>query len=345
MEKVLLLSMPYCALERPALGLSLLKARLAELHIACDIRYLTFPFAEFIGQQDYQWVNYELPYTAFAGDWSFTGALYGAQDEAEKAYIQEILRNTWRLNEADIERLLRVRALIPHFLDYCMAAIAWEEYRVVGFTSTFEQNIASLALAKRIKKAYPEIAIVFGGANWEADMGYELHRQFTFVDYVCSGESENSFPILVQRLLDREPLSSSEPIPGIVYREDGKSVSTGQAGLIRQMDDLPIPDFNDYFRDLSQCTVAASVVPMLLFETSRGCWWGAKSHCTFCGLNGGAMAFRSKSARRALDELGYLVDRMANRYRRGRRQYSRHEILQRFSSGARKLRPLANCFL
>jgi len=47
----------------------------------------------------------------------------------------------------------------------------------------------------------------------------------------------------------------------------------------------------------------------LLFETSRGCWWGAKSHCTFCGLNGGTMAFRSKSPRRALDELEQLVDR------------------------------------
>jgi ribosomal peptide maturation radical SAM protein 1 len=51
------------------------------------------------------------------------------------------------------------------------------------------------------------------------------------------------------------------------------------------------------------------VLPTLLLETSRGCWWGAKSHCTFCGLNGGTMAFRSKGSRRALDELEYLVDR------------------------------------
>ena len=34
----------------------------------------------------------------------------------------------------------------------------------------------------------------------------------------------------------------------------------------------------------------------LYFESSRGCWWGAKHHCTFCGLNGSTMAFRRKDA-------------------------------------------------
>ena len=58
MKKVLLLSMPMGALERPSLGLSLLKARLDELGVECDVRYLTFAFAEFIGQGNYQWMWY-----------------------------------------------------------------------------------------------------------------------------------------------------------------------------------------------------------------------------------------------------------------------------------------------
>jgi ribosomal peptide maturation radical SAM protein 1 len=44
----------------------------------------------------------------------------------------------------------------------------------------------------------------------------------------------------------------------------------------------------------------------LAVESSRGCWWGRKSHCTFCGLNGGTMAFRSKSAPRFAAELETL---------------------------------------
>ena len=299
------------ALERPALGLSLLKARLNETGFDCDVRYLTFAFAEFIGQGEYQWLCYELPYTAFAGDWSFTHALYGERPEAEQAYVQEVMRDAWHLTDSDIARVLQVRSKVPYFLNYCMDAIPWQDYSVVGFTSTFEQNIASLALAKRLKQTYPKISIVFGGANWEADMGHELHRQFPFVDYVCSGEAEESFPALVRRVFEKTPMNGKvAPIPGIVYRDRKKqSVFSGNADMIRDMDTLPVPDFSDYFHDLEQCTVSSAILPTLLFETSRGCWWGAKSHCTFCGLNGGTMAFRSKSPRRALDEMEELVDR------------------------------------
>jgi len=311
MKKVLLISMPMGALERPALGLSLLKERLRQSGFECDMRYLNFTFAEFVGHDQYQWMGYQLPYTAFAGDWSFTEALYGERPAADQAYIQEVLRNTWRLPESDIQNILSFRSKVSYFLDYCMETIPWSDYAIVGFTSTFEQNIASLALAKRIKKVFPKIKTIFGGANWEGEMGLELHRQFSFVDYVCSGEAEQSFPALVERVLNRTPMNGKlAPIPGVIYRDRrGVSVSTGPSELIREMDELPIPDFSDYFRDLQQCTVGASVAPTLLFETSRGCWWGAKSHCTFCGLNGGTMAFRSKSPRRALDELEELVDR------------------------------------
>jgi ribosomal peptide maturation radical SAM protein 1 len=310
MKKVLLLSMPFGALERQALGLSLLKARLIEEGIACEVRYLTFTFAEFIGYEEYLWMSSDLPYIAFAGDWSFTHALYGECPAVDISYIQEVLRNIWRLDDTSIRRILRVRSLVPHFLDHCMGTIPWQDYTMVGFTSTFEQNIASLALARRIKSAYPGIATVLGGANWEGEMGTELHRQFSFVDYVCSGEAENSFPALVGRVLAGEAVDdASSTIPGIVYRSAGRSVYTGPARLTREMDRLPIPDFSDYFQDLAKSIIGASVIPTLLLETSRGCWWGAKSHCTFCGLNGGTMAFRSKSARRVLNELEYLVDR------------------------------------
>lgn len=311
MKKILLLSMPMGALGRPALGLSLLKERLRESNFKCEVRYLTFTFAEFIGHDEYEWLCYQMPYTAFAGDWSFTQALYGERPELENAYVQNVLRDTWRVPQSDIQRIFGIRSRVPYFLDHCMSAIPWSDYAMVGFTSTFEQNIASLALAKRIKKAFPRISIVFGGANWEGEMGLELHRQFPFIDYVCSGESEQSLPALAQRVLKRSKATDElAAIPGLVYRNrEGESVSTGSSQMIRDLDTLPLPDFSDYFQDLNQCTVGAPVAPTLLFETSRGCWWGAKSHCTFCGLNGGTMAFRSKSPKRALDELELLVDR------------------------------------
>jgi ribosomal peptide maturation radical SAM protein 1 len=260
-----------------------------------------------IGYDEYRWISSELPYTAFAGDWAFTAALYGEQPARAARYAAEILQGTWRLPNEAIRQVLRVRALTAPFLDHCLAAVPWGDYALVGFTSTFEQNIASLALARRIKALHPSIAVVFGGANWEGEMGEELHRQFPFVDYVCSGESEKSLPALARRVLTGAPVEGIPP--GVVYRDGGRSVSTGPPALVQDLDELPVPDFADYFHDLNDSTGGASVVPLLLFESSRGCWWGAKSHCTFCGLNGGSMAFRRKSARRALEELQHLVGR------------------------------------
>ena len=69
------------------------------------------------------------------------------------------------------------------------------------------------------------------------------------------------------------------------------------------------------------------MLPTLLLETSRGCWWGAKHHCTFCGLNGGTMHFRSKSpaAGRSRRSRGCL--RRGRRLGRGGRQHPRHALL------------------
>jgi radical SAM superfamily enzyme YgiQ (UPF0313 family) len=79
--------------------------------------------------------------------------------------------------------------------------------------------------------------------------------------------------------------------------------------MVCDMDALPLPDFDDYFERLEASSLREEIRPLLFFETSRGCWWGQKHHCKFCGLNGGTLAYRSKSARRAVDELRALVGR------------------------------------
>ena len=44
------------------------------------------------------------------------------------------------------------------------------------------------------------------------------------------------------------------------------------------------------------------------YETSRGCWWGQKHHCTFCGFDEQALAFRHKSLDRVIEDLRALLD-------------------------------------
>lgn len=297
--------MPFGALDRPSLGLGLLQARLQRDGTPCETRYLAFAFADAIGVDEYLWLSRELPYTAFAGDWLFTEALYGPRPQVDGAYVETVLRAHWQLDERAVARLLRLRAVIEPFLEHCLRSVPWERYDVVGFTSTFEQNLASLALARRLKAARPRMVVVFGGANWEGEMGRELHRGFPFVDAVCSGEADESFPALLAALDERRSLAG---VRGIVYRDGDRTVATAPAPLVRDLDALPVPDFDPWMRDREASAAHGSPATMLV-ETGRGCWWGAKSHCTFCGLNGSSLAFRAKSSERALSEIRYLRER------------------------------------
>jgi len=56
---------------------------------------------------------------------------------------------------------------------------------------------------------------------------------------------------------------------------------------------------------------APAVLPSahISLEFSRGCWWGEKSQCIFCGLNRRALKFRHKSPRRAEAEIKTLTKR------------------------------------
>ncbi|MGB5601169.1 MAG: RiPP maturation radical SAM C-methyltransferase, partial [Gammaproteobacteria bacterium] len=302
--KVLLIQMPFGAVERPALGISLLKAGLEMRDHDCQIRYLNLDFAAFIGLDLYNWIVDDIPYTSFAGDWCFTLPLYGRRPDVDWGYVKEILVDTWQRPQDQLEQLVWVREQTPAFIDACLLQIDWQRYDVVGFTSTFVQNIAALSLAKAIKTRFPKISVVFGGANWEDEMGVELHQRFPFVDYVCQGEADQSFPALIDALENGNELNL---IPGILYRNgDQTAAQTAQARPVENVDNLPIPDFTDYYDALAIDPRLHAVSPTLLMETSRGCWWGAKNHCTFCGLNGNGIGFRSKSAQRALMELEYL---------------------------------------
>ncbi len=311
MKKALLLSMPFGALERQALGLSLFKARLVSEGVGCDLRYLTFTFADLIGVEEYCWISTDVPHTAFAGEWVFTPSLYGSNPYTQTGYVRDVLQGVWYLDGHSVQRILRAQALAPYFIDHCLQSIPWHDYGLVGFTSTFEQNIASLALARRLKAEHPALQIVFGGANWEGEMGLELHRRFPFVDYAFSGEADESFPKFVELVLSGNLTTRKcATLPGLIRRRsNGQSIANRAAGRVNDLDNLPVPDYGDYFRDFDRSSANAVVVPTLLFEGSRGCWWGAKRHCMFCGLNGATMRFRAKSPERALREIRHLVER------------------------------------
>jgi radical SAM superfamily enzyme YgiQ (UPF0313 family) len=78
------------------------------------------------------------------------------------------------------------------------------------------------------------------------------------------------------------------------------------------MNSVAPPDYDDYFAERGRAVEGGVAVPPqagLPFESSRGCWWGQKKHCTFCGLNNEGMSYRSKSAERVVREVTELVSK------------------------------------
>ncbi len=310
MSQVLLVNMPLFNLRWPNLGPSLLKAQLTRRGIACEMAYLNYDFAERIGEEVYTWLADSFAFV-LGGERLFARHYFGDRLPSDDVYWNEVLLATDPgLTEEDRRDYEATAATVTPFLDHCERAFDWSRFAVVGFAASFQQTMASVCLARRIKARFPNVQIVFGGAACEGVMGVEMLTQFPEIDYVCTGEADDAFPALVEALLAGK--TASMPL-GVIDRPMLASGQTEPADpcsfLTTQLDTLPYPDFDDYFARASRSSLRQQVHSLLFFETSRGCWWGQKHHCAFCGLNGGTLTYRSKSARRAVDELRYLVQR------------------------------------
>jgi ribosomal peptide maturation radical SAM protein 1 len=162
-------------------------------------------------------------------------------------------------------------------------------------------------MAKLIKDLYPDVTIVFGGANFDGEMGLEYFRAFPFIDHVVVGEGEEVFPELVRYLL----AGKIGTIPsGVAYRKGAAIEFTPNSSLFSGFANTGPPDYDDYYHLLAEMGEAAQGLDrILLYEGSRGCWWGEKHHCTFCGLNAQSMKFRAKSPEQVALEMAYLSNR------------------------------------
>ncbi|HEX4340934.1 MAG TPA: RiPP maturation radical SAM C-methyltransferase [Polyangiaceae bacterium] len=310
---VLLVNMPFGILVTPSLGLGLLQASLETLGgVRSRQRYFALDFCKKLGFDDYQAIanrwgsgHEEL------GDWVFSGVAFPDAELAPDEYLEHIARNPPKELErflpgvipAVLRAALAARELAPAFIDECMREIEAMKPRVVAFTSMFQQRVASIALARRIKEWRPETIIVMGGADCEEARGRAIAKNFRCIDAVCSGPGDVVFPEIVRRALAGQSLGN---IPGVYTGRTLMGTATPNAEAPAKLDDVPYPHFDDYFTDLRASGLELPVLYLSL-ETSRGCWWGERNHCTFCSINGASMGYASKSAPRVVDEIRFFA--------------------------------------
>jgi ribosomal peptide maturation radical SAM protein 1 len=182
-----------------------------------------------------------------------------------------------------------------HYLQGVATAVSERRYRIAGCSTSFEQTAASVALLNRIKALRKDTVTILGGANCEGEMARGMGSLSSSIDYIFSGESEGTFVKFV-----RDILAGLRPQGRILCGEPW-----------RDLDALPTPTFVEFYQQRRQF-LPRSELPgehtEIPYETSRGCWWGEKHHCTFCGFNEKAIVFRQKSPQRIIQDLHTLLD-------------------------------------
>ena len=307
---VRIVSMPFKDLRHPPIQLGILQRCLERAGIATQSHSLELGFMDHLhektaGDQPLTIAHYQRVATqefqVHLGDWIFKVPPYAEPSSDDNEYIAHV--RSKGVSDATITTAWRMRSLVPEFLEAAAVELLAGGPRVIGFSTVFQQNVASLVLARILKSRNPSLKIVVGGGNCDAQMGQALHECFPWVDFVIRGEGEKVFVEIVKDILEGRPI---HPHPGLCYRTEGRSVAIPQKAEPQvPMDEVPTPTYDDYFERLARTPVRSALWPevAILFESSRGCWWGAKSHCTFCGLNSSLMVFRSKPATRVAEEI------------------------------------------
>jgi len=324
-SELLFITMPWASAIHPSIGVGLLSSILRETNLPSSTLYGNLLMPRPSGPSVYA-IDDPGYYEDRTAGLAFVPHLYPETDPKRigsavaERYMQLVTREgqlsfdrrswDWHLYEhlrtslmcQTQEDVSRARTC----LNRCLERIEHLNFDIVGFSLTFEtQLIASLALARLIRQRWPDRKIMFGGSACTSVQGVSMLKSFDYIDTVCLGEADTIIVPLVRALRDG---ASLEHIPGIAFRDRSETIVTKRLEPVKSLDDLPPPDYDAYVEQ-KETSEWQDTISVLLFETSRGCWWGEKHLCSFCGLNGEALTYRSKTAAKVLDEIRYFRKR------------------------------------
>jgi hypothetical protein len=252
-NKVALVYMPWGSIKRPSIAMGILKECARKEGFDADVYYFNIRFAERIGLELYEQISTS---SAIHPEWFFSNKLFGPEGLT-------LMSNSWHdlqaikpgremaekivdLANGSTETCFSILDAVPDFIQSCVSHVDWSQYKVVGFSVTFAQTVSSLFLSKQLKDKYPHLNIVFGGANVDSVMGFELLKAFDWVDYVVHGEAERSFPRLLATIFSERAF---DPIPGVSARRGTEVIAGFSDALpLADMNESPEPDYSDYFR-------------------------------------------------------------------------------------------------
>lgn len=288
---------PFGGLDRPSLSAHILQSCARAAGFRVSVLYASLVLGAEMGELEYESICFAST-VGLLGERVFAGAAYGTSPlngdfHLAKKYFAEKTSD----EPARFPDLKKLSDGVEKWTEEVVAAIVEYDFKVVGCTTTFEQTSASIALLNRLKSVRPETITIIGGANCDGEMAEGILSLKPAIDFVFSGECEVSFPEFLGQVQ-----SNNLPKSRII-----------QGKPCMDLDDVPTPNFAEFYEQFEYYLPGSKLVAgdniWLPYEASRGCWWGQKHHCTFCGINGSTMKFREKSPDRVISELKALIEK------------------------------------
>jgi ribosomal peptide maturation radical SAM protein 1 len=325
--KALLVSMPWAPYQEPSLGLAILSATLNKVGIENEVRQFNVYLLGYLKASSYQKLADMLGINEFLFSYTFEKDISAEQIINLDKTISLLMGGpneipTLKTRADYLEYFLKIRnEIIPKYLKECANKIVNSNCTLLGLTCMFDQTIASLAVAKLVKSLKPDIKICMGGYALEGVVGEQIVNRFNFIDAIVQGDGEPAIVELAKYSIAQQTLSN---IPNIIYvkqvKEDtlhnvipiveiGNKIKDTKHRHFKTerkkviLDETPTPDFSHFFNELDifEAEHLVKITPSVLpIESSRGCWWGQKSHCTFCGIDENTLIYRQKSPQNAI---------------------------------------------
>ena len=293
---IVLIAPPWPLFNRPSIQLGVLKAYLNKtLPKGTTIQnlHLYLQVAAALGFSNYHIISQ----SGWASEAVFSEVLFPNTNGPKRLFETSLSKRGLKKVKLDFSHICPIA---KGALEGALGVYDFSQTRLVGISVCLNQLSAGLFVAKLLKQQYPDLPIVMGGASVSGEVGVGILRTFPWVDYVIDGEGE--LPLLS---LCRYVLGLSSVINSRAVIKRGQQI-LGYKEQIQDINELPAPDFDDYFRELSQIKGAGGINVVLPVEASRGCWWGK---CSFCNLNLQWQGYRAKTPERVAKEVDFLSKR------------------------------------
>jgi anaerobic magnesium-protoporphyrin IX monomethyl ester cyclase len=203
-------------------------------------------------------------------------------------------------HQAAILDMLKTKLSDENFRQF----LAKGQYDLVGF-QCYTHELQSVAkLARIVKQESPRIVTIAGGPHPTLLPTETMEYFGDCMDFLLRGEGDEIFPQFVDQILEKR--LDPKPIPGLVWKTDGKIHVNDKTDYVKDLDLIPFPAW-----DLIQPQTYPPAqhgaffrrFPIAPIITTRGCPFT----CKFCSapvLCGQAMRFRSPDS--VLNEIRML---------------------------------------